>query len=430
MDVHILYEHVERELYNAYLIKFELEKRGYTVEISPIFEPKLPYFNAPKLLIAPWTPNDELIESMCFNYIKRVDKILNMQYEQVISRNWLEIGHHCPKGMAKNANHVCWGEKTKRRFMKVGIPEENLKVVGDIKTDFSKPKLRPFFKTKEELSEEFNIPYNEDWILFISSFSFTKPNEDFQKTVIDDMQGDREKAEYWHELSIQSQTEIISWIKKFIAKHPDKQFIYRPHPSEFKDNDLTPLKKMNDEYPNFHLIFKYGVQDWIFSSEYINSWISTSILDVYLLNKECNVLRPFHLDEKFDIPYYIDAEHVKTYEEFEKRNLSKNNEFPIEKEKILDYYKIPDENSYVYKELCDYVEEIIKDDSKERNFYKHSPTIDKLSFIVKKIKTGRLIPIFKDFLRGEKSSGSNNQTSQHEVSKEKIKFLRDFVENN
>lgn len=28
MDIHIFYEHVEREIYNVFLLKFELEKKG------------------------------------------------------------------------------------------------------------------------------------------------------------------------------------------------------------------------------------------------------------------------------------------------------------------------------------------------------------------------------------------------------------------
>ncbi len=145
IDIEIVYEHVERELNNAYLLKFELEKRGYEVKISPAFEPKLPSLKAPKLLITPWLHDDKGVNGLKFKYLSRVNKILNLQYEHVISQVWLESGAHCPSGLAKNGIHICWGDKIRRRLLKNGIQEKNLKIINDMKFDFeSWPKFNFF----------------------------------------------------------------------------------------------------------------------------------------------------------------------------------------------------------------------------------------------------------------------------------------------
>ena len=425
MDIHIIYEHVEREIYNSYLLKFELERRGYDVKISPMLEPKLPYINAPKLVITPWFHDDENVEAINFAYVKRLKKVLNLQYEQVISKNWIEIGTHCPSGLSQRANHICWGNKIKRRFMHVGIPEENLRVIGDIKTDFSKKEFISFFKTKKELSKEFDIPLDKNWHLFISSFSFTTPDKDFVKIATQDMK-DANKVQKWNQISIDSKNAIMEWIEEFIKKHPHEEFIYRPHPSEYKNNDPSEFYKLEEKYDNFHFIFKYPIQDWIYSSDYLNTWLSTSIIDVYLLNKKCNILRPVKLDPYFDSEIFVDAYHIKTYDEFERENSQESqNSFPISKEVLLDYYNNIDDDKFVFKQLCDYIEEIISNDSYEKNFYKYFPLLDNTLFVIKKILNRRIFAMFKNF----RSNNNNKQSIEENIDYEKIKILREIVRN-
>ena len=423
MDIHIVYEHVEREIYNAHLLKFELEKRGYDVKISPILEPKLPYLNAPKLLITPWFYDNDNVEAIRFAYIRRMKKVLSLQYEQVISKNWIEIGTHCPSDLAQRANTVCWGEKIKRRYMYAGVPEKNLKVIGDIKTDFSKPEFQSIFKTKKELSEEFNIPLSHDWHLFISSFSFANPNQDFINTLKHDMKDDN-KVKIWHDINLKSKNAILNWIEKFITENPNEEFIYRPHPSEFKTNDPTEFHELEKKYPNFHFIFKYPIQDWIVSSQYINTWISTSIIDVYLLNKKCNILRPLKLDPYYDIETFVDATHLTSYEEFERENsINSKNPFPISKETLREYYNI-DRNNYIFKEIADYAEEIINDKKYEKNFYNYFPLLDNILFIVKKILNKRIFYMFKNFTSNKETRKSTDESIDYD----KINLLKKIVE--
>ena len=390
MDIHIIYEHVERELYNAFLIKFELEKRGYDVFISKPHEARIPSFNAPKLIIMPWLFGEHNLVDLRVGYIRRFKKILNLQYEQVMSQMWLDVGYHISSDKARNACQLCWGNKRKRILMDAGISEDKLVVIGDIRQDFSKPAFKNFFKTRNHLSNEFNLPEEHEWCLFISSFSFATPSES-SRQYIDETIG-IENSKKWNEISIKSQKLILEWIEQFVRENPNQEFIYRPHPSELKDTNYLHLQKLDEKYANFHFIFKYSVQDWILNCDYINSWISTSIVECYVLKKVCNILRPVKVDEYFDIPFYINADHISDYESFKERNLSKkNNKFPIAHNEIKEYYDDIGEEEFIYKKICDYIEVVINEDSFNEDYYNHGPIIDNLKFLIGKLFEGMLL---------------------------------------
>ena len=427
MDIHILYEHEEREIYNAYLIKFELEKRGYDVKISRTTEPRLPFFNAPKLILTPWLFTDMNVDDLKIGYIKRIPKILNLQYEQVMSQMWLDVGYHVSSGKAMNANFLCWGYDRKQVLLDNNIPNENIVVIGDIRQDFTKPVFRKFFKTKKQLSEEFDIPEDHEWNLFISSFSFATPTGDSIKYLNNTIGESNSKK--WHEISSRSQKMLLKWIEQFVRENPLNEFIYRPHPSELKETDYSYLQELKEKYDNFHFIFKYSVQDWILCSDYINSWISTSIVECYSLNKVCNILRPIKIDEYFDIPFYINAEQICDYDLFAERNLSKeNSKFPIKSEEILIYYENMDDDVFIYKKICDYIEELVNDDSIS-DFYRHGPIIDNLQYVFKKITNLRIFPIFRNLI----NNYSNHETEskkEDEMGAEKLNILKKIVNEN
>lgn len=426
MDIHIFYEHVEREIYNAFLIKFELEKRGYDVLISRTQEPILPSLNAPKVILMPWLYGNHNVDDLKIMYLKPFYKILNLQYEQVMSQMWLDAGYYVSSGKARNANQLCWGEKRKQILIDGGIDEKNLVIIGDIRQDFSKPEFKDFFKTKKQLSEEFNIPLDNSWNFFISSFSFTTPTEEV-KEYVGEMMG-RENSEKWQDISVKSQENILKWIEKFVSENPNQEFIYRPHPSEVKDTDYSQLYKLNEKYGNFHFIFKYSVQDWILNCDFINTWISTSIIECYSLNKVCNILRPVKVDEYFDIPFYINAEHVTDYEVFKQRNLHKNNlSFPIKHEEIKKYYDTIGEEGFIYKKICDYIEEMINNDSFKKDFYQYNSLIDNSIYVFKKIISNRIFAIFKNVLQNKKH---NELKHVEEIDKDKIIILKKIVDDN
>lgn len=419
-DIIIFYELPERELNNANLLKAEFERRGYSVEIKDYWnyhELVFPIKEKPKLVISHSGYDNSDLERFTARFKPKIDKMLNMRYEQVIADRILNSTLHYPREYMKNMSFICWSEHIKEEMMKQGIPERNLPVTGDIKTDFSNEMFDSFYKTKEELSEEFGLDSQKEWVLFISSFTFSEHDTD--KRLIR-MNNNLEDGKYMQKWDIESKKIIMAWVKKFLKDHPEKEFIYRPHPAEDKvvteDVNMDTLEK---EYPNFHYIGKYAVQEWIRPCDYLNTCLSTSIIDVYLLKKQCNILRPVPLNPEFDNPLLLHADSIDSYEEFEKGNTIKSDKpFPISDEYVNKYYYFGDK--LVYESICDYAEKMIADDSFKSNLYPTNPLFSRLKFIIKKSLTmPKGIPtVFKSAIKNK--SIHKSEMKSIDINAEKI----------
>lgn len=386
-DIVIFYEVPEREFNNTNLLKAEFERRGYSVDIVDYWNYNkfvFPIKEKPKLVITHSGYDNDDIERFTAFFRPKIDKMLNMRYEQVIAKRILNSTLHYPRGYMKNISHICWSEHIKEEMMKQGIPEKNLPVTGDIKTDFSNEMFDSFYKTKEELGKEFGLDSQKEWVLFISSFTFSE--QDTDKRLIR-MNNNLEDGKYMQKWDIESKKIFMKWVKKFLENHPEKEFIYRPHPAE--DNVVTEdvnMYTMEKEYSNFHYIGKYAVQEWIRPCDYLNTCLSTSIIDVYLLKKQCNILRPVPLNPDFDNPLLLHAEYIDSYEEFEKGNTTVSNKpFPVSDEDVNKYYYFGDK--LAYENICDYAEKMIADDSFKSDLYPTNPTFSRLKFIIKKSLT-------------------------------------------
>ena len=99
----------------------------------------------------------------------------------------------------------------------------------------------------------------------------------------------------------------------------------------------------------------------------------------------------------------------------------------LENERLMKELVFADEDVFVYKKICDYIEEIIDDDSFNQDFYYHNPIIDNMQYILRKIANNRIVPIFKNFLDNTK----NNELKQvEEIDYEKINIIKRIVDGN
>lgn len=421
-DIVIFYELPERELNNANLLKAEFERRGYSVDIKDYWnyrEIVFPIKEKPKLVIAQSGYDNSDLERFTLRFKPKIDKMLNMRYEQVIAKRILNSDLHYPRENMKNMSHICWSEHIQEEMIEQGIPKKNLPVTGDIKTDFSNKKFDSFYKSKEELGKEFNLDTDKEWILFISSFTFNENDSD--KRLIR-MNNNLEDGKYMQKWDIQSKKILMRWIKEFLENHPEKEFIYRPHPVEYnvmsEDIDMYTLEK---EYANFHYISKYAIQEWIRPCDYLNTILSTSIIDVYLLEKQCNILRPVPLDPDFDNPLLLHAESINSYEEFEKSNITKEgNSFPISDDDVNKYYYFGDQ--LAYESICDYAEKMIADDSFKSDFYPSNSRFLRLKFIIRKSLTmPKIIPtVLKSAIKNKSSGSKTEKDSIYAINAKKI----------
>lgn len=228
--------------------------------------------------------------------------------------------------------------------------------------DFLRPGLRDLYFSKKEIAACYGIDPSKRWGLFISSYTYAgmlEQDKIWYKEVMTSVNSSYNEGlvEEKIRISNNSRTIMINWIERYLESCSDI-YIYRIHPHERISEEM---QKLTEKFPKRFLIVKEEtLQQWILVSDYINIWISTAIIDVYLARKPCSIIWPIHPPEDI-IPVTMDGvDVIKSYEEFASRNHSAVFEtFPIEESKLDNYYNILDKIP-AYLHISDFVQELLK----------------------------------------------------------------------
>ncbi|MDO5444352.1 MAG: hypothetical protein Q4F31_01885 [Eubacteriales bacterium] len=333
--VTIVIEVANRELDNAILLKTELEKRGYAVRIMSKTEELRK------------TPTDILVTPNCYIkpdydfYRYRFNcpsgMLVNLQYEQVLSPIEEDNELYSLDDTSKGITHICWGRHTVDRLTGKGVAKENLPVTGAIQLDTTRPMFDSRWKTRSEISDEFNLDQNKKWILYISSFATTSGGliNEVQKLTHTEDNVDR-----FSKITDESQAETLLWFDRFLSDSDNSGYlvIYRPHPVELSSPIVNSLR---EKYPDsFRVIQDYEVKQWIRVSDIPCTWLSTAISESYFSGKNCLVFRPYEIPWDIDCVIFNDVRSAKTYEEFLNEIKFYNpslDAFPIDR-KLIEYY--------------------------------------------------------------------------------------------
>ncbi|MBR4721110.1 MAG: hypothetical protein IK057_05045 [Clostridia bacterium] len=356
LDFAIVYEHKNRELETACLIKSLLESKGYTCEVLYIFSLKRAICN-PKVVIYPYLYSTEACKEANSFLVSQKRPVINLQYEQVITKAAEDSGFYYPKGDAKNAMHITWGKSSTDRLENgAGIAKTHISQVGNISLTLNDKSFKKFYLDKRQMSEKYGISQNSKWHIFISSFTFvtieSKKNFDKDNT-------DESEFIYRNDflnISRESRKEILRWFKDYCKEHNDETIIYRPHPNETIDNTLV---KMQEEIKNFYVISEYSIRQWIFLADSLLTWISTSIADIFFAEKSCLILRPKDVPVSYDSEMLLTAEKIKTKEDFFDKMSDTKQNFPVSDEKIRYYYcnATPEKVFSDFTKCCEHVYE-------------------------------------------------------------------------
>ena len=360
MKVIIFYHEIQRELQNAYLLKSELQRRGHEVYVyhyDYIVKPKRVLYFTPDIVITHCLHDPKAVECVTRTFNSKITRIVNLQYEQVMSNMWDKATYQIPQGIEKNAMHLCWGEMCKNRFISNGISEDNVKVVGCLNVDMCSERFRNIYKNKEQMENDYNLDKSKEWILFLSSFTLAQVKKSQQRGM--GIIVGKANATEFCEISTQSRKIILEWIEKYIS-HNDCEFIYRPHPYEKRKlNNFDELDELESKSERFHVIKEDSVRSWINVCDKINTWISTSVIDTYFMNKSCSILRPVNIPEYLDHELMMNSNKITKYKEFYNYNkFDSNMECTLDK-KIIDGYYSVDKNKYCYEKICDLLEDIV-----------------------------------------------------------------------
>lgn len=360
LDFLIIYELVQRELENVLLIGVELEKRGYTVEYCKYpfekpFAKRNKYFNNVKVVLAHSMYNNNVLFNLVYNIAGPVEKIVNLQWEQVMSFVEEEdlSNHFYPKDMAKEVLHICWGNAPRNNLIKAGISPNKAVVVGPVHMDFLRPEFSCYYKPKEVLFNEFGLDTRKKTILFISSFSYASLDEK-QLTALSKILGESFVKEFLR-ISVQSQNQFLDWIEKLLSENPPLTFIYRPHPAE---NDNVRLKRIENTYANFKIICDYSVKQWIIVTDKIYTWYSTSIAEAFFSNTPCAIIRPIMIPKELEVTIMHNTPKITNYTMF-RESIDIEQNALIDANIVKEYYDV-DNLLPAYIRISNLLEIVIK----------------------------------------------------------------------
>ena len=356
LDFLILYEHTVREYESDLLLKLELERRGYQVEIRQLLDPKYRRLfgqDKPEVLVASCMYDNEAINSHVYNNIGRCDKIVNLHWEQMLSDTQEEGDWFNMNGNAKRCIQTCWGKRTAARLQAHGMDPKNTPVTGAVMMDFLRPEFKGYFKDKAALCRDFGLDPDKKLHLYISSFGYASMSEE-EVAELSRMAGtDFTGFAATNRISMD---QTLRWFDAYLGDHPEVELVYRRHPSEWNSPALEELTRKR---PNFHVIFADSVKQWIVAADSISIWMSTAIAEVYMAGKSCHILRPVPIEHEYDPVIYKGARYVTSYEEFCTAMAQSDPPFPIRREVIEGYFDPSPRPAYL--RMADLLEQVYRE---------------------------------------------------------------------
>lgn len=378
LDFLILYEHIVRELDCDALLMAELRRRGYSVELFQLMDrKKLKYFfwKKPKVIVTSAMYDNETLNSFVYNNVGKLDKVVNLHWEEVLSREQEESNFYNLNENAAKCTHICWGTAARDRIVRNGVPQKNAVVTGAIHLDFFLPQFDRLFRTREELAGQFHLDPDKKWFCYISSFSCAQMDdkEIEELNAMTDLDFTGFKA-----VGNRSMRVTLDWFDRLLDEHPEIELIYRPHPSEW---DSPPLEAMREKHPSFHVITDYTVKQWVRVCDLIGTWMSTSIAEIYYAGKSCVVIRPEPLYDDYDPVIYEGVDAADSYEKLNAYLASPDDSFPIDVERLKQHYDVI-EGYPSYRRICDLLEEVYKNPPRDYPFSEgYRPHFNLIKFI-------------------------------------------------
>lgn len=340
IDILFTYQHKPREIETLCLLKLEMERRGFSVEFLCTFVPNRinSFYKKAKLTVSSAMYNNDVLWFFVYDIIGFTKKIIDLQWEQVLS-NFDENNPNCfhnPKDYAKEVVHLCWGTEPQKRIVNGGVSIENAMITGAVHLDFLLKEFNSYFLSKFDLAEIYNIDYQAEWCLFISSFTMHNMTEEEFSQIVSSY---GEEAIEMKRISILSKLHLLSWFEKALIEYPETIFIYRPHPDETNDESLLQMAK---KHFNFKIIPDLSVKQWIKCSERIYTWYSTAATDVAIAHQGFDILRPIEIPLPYDVSIYKNAKFIIDEESFLKSFQTKLQQNPLDSDLLHRYYKNDD----------------------------------------------------------------------------------------
>ena len=368
VDILFLYETKVRELENICLLKYELERRGYSVAIlntwNELGHTGRPKYDA-KVVVTHAMYHDGIYEFVR-SIVGKVPKVVNMQCEQVgtIRDDESDDARFVLRGVASQCMNICWGQQTVNRLVeKSKIDLAHLCLAGQITLDFCRPELRGYYCPRQEISRMYGLPKNCELNLFISSFAYVNlPDNIVAQSEIKD-------KDVFIRCSQKSFDGILQWFDDLLCQRHDQVIIYRPHPAEANNSQLNTLvqKHLN----RFFVIGQHSVKQWLAISDRVYTWYSSAIAEAYMFGVPCAILRPVEISRDMEIALFEKAQFITDYAGF-LNSIENGINISIDPEIFAKFYDVTHAMSYI--RVADAIEMVLKDD---KYLIKNPPALPK-----------------------------------------------------
>lgn len=359
LDFIFIYEHKVRELENLCLMKYELDRRGYKTKIVHIEDAEAlkamrPIYHA-KVVVTMACYQNSSIEWHTKNFVK-FDKLIDLQWENIVfpmdEKDKNAFKNY--SGVAKDVVRVSWGEMNKKRMLDVaGMDPKKVKMIGHVGMDFLREELKGYYRAKEDVLKEYDIPADKKIFLFISPYFSDEHTEEYLVEMCKRF-GEGWRY-YYRDCMLPSKKIILDWMSRICEQREDIVFIYRPHPGE----ESRKADEMTRKYANFKVIGTQSVKQWILISDKIYTGNSSTFVEAFFGRKMCYLLFPVPVPADYELAFLKDADKIQNFDEFEKTTYDDNRPFPVSEKLIDEVYTIDwDKPSYV--KFADMAEEVIK----------------------------------------------------------------------
>lgn len=336
LDFLFIYEHKVRELESICLLKAYLEQNGFTCDVLWIYDlykkrAKYRTYKRPKVVITFALYDNRSFFAHVINIVGMHKKIVNLQWEQVLSKKYLSLNFHTPKEFAALATHICWGKSCYERLTAHGV--KNAVMTGAIQLDFLRSDLRGFYISRDKLMERYHMDKSHRLVLYVSSFTYATASRSDVRHIEELL---HTSCNDFVLLSQKSRRATLNIFEKILQTIDDIYVVYRPHPGETSD---ALLQTMETRYPNFRVISELSLRQWILVADEIVTWFSTGVAEIFYAGKNCHILRPFPIDEDMDVETFKNAQYIYTYVDLYNVLIGKvKTPFPIDAQLLRSYY--------------------------------------------------------------------------------------------
>lgn len=360
LDFLFVYEHKVRELENLCLLKYELDRRGYRTKIIHIenaeaLKAMRPIYHA-RVVVTMACYDNHSIEWHTKNYVK-FDKIIDLQWENIVfpmdEKDTNAYKNY--SGVAKHVVRISWGEMNKKRMLEVAkMDPRKVKLIGHVGMDFLREELRGYYRSREEVLKDYDIPADKKIFLFVSPYFSDHHTEKYLAQMCKRF-GEGWRY-YYQDCMLPSKKIILDWIGRICEQREDVVFVYRPHPGE----ESAQAEEMTRKYSNFKVIGGLSVKQWILISDKVYTGNSSTFVEAFFGKKMCYLLFPVPVPADYELAFFKEADKISDYTDFEKTTHEDDRPFPVS-EKLIDEVYTIDWEKPSYLKFADMAEEVLKD---------------------------------------------------------------------